>query len=202
MFNKSKVFLMLILFMLAMVLVGCNFIVPGANEEPSAKVTITSVSDYWWTTKGTGVELLGRGFGTCTVTVTGNGNVVTCEEADGTDGIDGVDGTNGTNGIDGAIGPQGPASADGEDGVEGVVGQAGQTGATGATGQAGQDYVPPEYIYVYYTITNTGNVNIQEYIITFEAETDGGVYMGIAIGEDLAVGATVYSYVKTKVKMI
>lgn len=84
-------------------------------------------------------------------------------------------------------------------GDQGTPGIPGLPGATGPQGPAGQDCTLPDSIYVYYTITNTGNVNIQEYTIYFNAETNNGVYTDNAIGEDLTVGATVYSYVKIDV---
>lgn len=286
----------------ALLFSGCGLVTPG---EPSAKVTITSVSGYWWQTKGSGVELSLKSKCYCheldtkvtptgAGTATGDGNycngvivpisatansgyvfdfwtknhgsiadesaasttftmpslnseviahfkVKCCE--DGEDGENGITPHIGENGnwyigdSDTGIPATGPAGADGEIGpigadgiagntpyiidgfwwIDGVTtgipatgpqgetgntgdsGATGQTGATGPQGPAGQDYVLPESIYVYYTITNTGNVNIQEYTIIFSAETDNGVYTGIATGTDLAVGTFLYSYVKIDV---
>jgi len=291
MFNKSKVFLMLMVFVLAIFLVGCGVTDPG---EPSAKVTITAVSGYWWQTKGTGIELfpnLGDGLSktiqytlkvladpvgygtvqptsvlkvegfvlevraypksTCyafvnwtssnggtfanagkpitTFKMPGNNVTITAHfEKCCEDGATGAPGAPGEPGDTPYIGSNGNwwigttdtgVPATGEDGntpeiiddywwIDGVntgvpatgdQGEQGDQGPQGPQGPAGQDYVPPASIYVYYTITNTGNVDIQEYTIYFDAETNKKVYTGIAIGEDLPVGATVYSYVKIDV---
>ncbi|GAG57389.1 unnamed protein product, partial [marine sediment metagenome] len=79
-------------------------------------------------------------------------------------------------------GDEGPAGDDGNDGVVGPV------GPQGPAGEDGEDLTLPEIIHVYYTIANTGNVNIQEYTITFKADTASGVYTGIVTGTDLKVG--------------
>jgi len=278
---KKWTFLTVILIVLAMVLVGCNITAPG---EPSAKVTITSVSGYWWQTKGAGIELfpnLEDGLsknGTWTLTVlvnpegsgtaTGGGSYNSGDEVDikaypintcyifvnwtsedvrihnpnsSTNAyvwIPGKDVTvtanfekcceDGEDGLTPYIGGNGNwwigdddtgVPATGEDGntpyiqdgywwidgettgipATGEQGEPGIPGATGPQGPAGQDCTLPDSIYVYYTITNTGSVNIQEYTIYFNVETNNGVYTGNAIGEDLTVGATVYSYVKIDV---
>lgn len=59
MFYKTKVFLLAILMLLAMVFVGCDFVMPGANGELSATVTIIDAPENmwsqdinWWQTKG------------------------------------------------------------------------------------------------------------------------------------------------------
>lgn len=309
--RKQWMFSIVILMLLVMIFGGCSLTTPG---EPSAKVIITSVSGYWWQTKGAGIELfpiLGDGlsktdehnltvlvdpvgYGTATgggsydegdevdikaypintcyifvnwtsasiaiddpndwsthvhmcgkdITVTANFKKC-CEDgepgapgepgctpeiidgywwicgvptgipATGPIGADGVAGPIGADGIAGNtpyIGTNGNwwigegmnaidtgVPATGATGEPGEPGTPGEPGAVGPQGPAGQDCTLPDSIYVYYTITNTGNVNIQEYTITFEAETNKGVYTGIATGEDLAVGITVYSYVKIDV---
>lgn len=301
-----KKLIILVVIAVALLFSGCNSIWPG---EPSAKVIITSVSGYWWQTKGAGIELfpiLGDGlsktdehnltvlvdpvgYGTATgggsydegdevdikaypintcyifvnwtsasiaiddpndwsthvhmcgkdITVTANFKKC-CEDgepgAPGEPGctpeiIDGywwicgvptgipATGPIGADGVAGPIGADGIAGntpyiqdgtwwidgvdthipATGPQGDQGDQGEQGEPGAVGPQGPAGQDCTLPESIYVYYTITNTGNVDIQEYTIYFDAETDKGVYTGIATGEDLAVGITVYSYVKIDV---
>ena len=60
MFYKNKVFLMVILIMLAMIFVGCNLVTPGADGELSAVVKIIDAPESmwgqdinWWQTKDT-----------------------------------------------------------------------------------------------------------------------------------------------------
>ena len=114
-------------------------------------------------------------------------------------GLAGEDGSDGANGQDGQDGADGEDGTGGQDGTDGQDGADGSDGSVGATGPAGQDLTLPDSIYVYYTITNIGSVNIQEYTITFESETISGVYTGIVTGQDLAVGVSLYSHVKINV---
>ena len=213
MFYKSKIFLMAILFMLAMVLVGCNITAPG---EPNAKVTITSVSGYLWQTKGTLLivsvdpENSGSVSGITTgLYISGTRINISAKPASGYEfdfwttthpgTISDLMAASTIFRVDVGHPDTITITAHFKEIIVPQPGATGETGQTGPQGPAGQDLTLPDSIYVYYTITNIGNVDIQEYTIYFDAETNKGVYTGIATGEDLAIGATVYSYVKIDV---
>lgn len=214
---KNRLILIFTLMLsIALLLSGCGSIIPGVDEEPSAKVTITNVSEYLWETKGTGVELSLRGNREPTYTLT---TVVTPLSESPGSVIKYPLGPYMKNDLvwltaipatDWAFSHWSAISS------SGIIFDVSFTSLIASptrfkmprkniivtahfVGLAGQDLTLPASIYVYYIIENTGGIDIQEYVITFEAITISGIYTGIATGVDLAVKEVRNSYVKIDV---
>lgn len=66
--KRLSILIVILMMGIALLFSGCLSTAPGTGE-PSAKVTITNVSGYFWQTKGTGVELLRVNHGPYELTV-------------------------------------------------------------------------------------------------------------------------------------